>query len=293
MNASNSDQPAPNPDQESIDAWRASVEAADHAEIRARDAEEAFAKTHSRPTRILGWLVIGGIIIQFVGSFSRQDLDLGGIIFLIAGVRILQGSQAWVRFVALVGPFILLVFLARLIWPLIIVQPVMLRREWYSYGDLRLWTSFICPTVFMTAESILAFVALQHRQLPFWTRTAKISVAVAAGICLLQALFAISRDLKNQKLCRQFPMEIQKAEDYIRTHGDASSPAADQASQELISLPALHSVSVSISPGGGKQLAGRNSSEPPGSIHKATRYVKLPSGEWGKLELELILPDTP
>lgn len=293
MKAASPDRPSSNPDQEPINAWRAAAEAADHADIRAREEEEAFAKKHSRPTRILGWLVIGGIIMQVAGGFSRLGLDLGGPLFFIAGAMILKGSQAWVRFVAVAGSFVMLACIARLIWPLVLPEPVKVRSAWYSYGDLLLWTTFICPSVYFVAEAILAFVVLRHRQLICWTKTTKVFTLIVGAIFLIQASLVVARDLKNKELVRRFPVEIRKAEDYFKAHGTTLFAPTHPDAEELMSSPALHSVTLSTRSSGGIILPIKTSSVPRKQRRKATHWVKLPSGEWGKISIEFIVDEAP
>lgn len=294
MKAAIPNQPGPCPGPESTEGWLAAAEAADHETIRARDEEESFASKHSRPTRILGWLVIGGFLLQALGAIFDQHVDLGGPFFLVAGIMVLKGSQAWVRFVAFVaGAFVPLILLGKLVLPLALGQPVIWKEGWYSYDDTGFWIFIVCPAVYLLAEGVLAFTVLRHRQLPYWTRTVKLGTLVFGAIFLIQSSLSLARQLKNKDLLHRFPVEIRKAEDYFKAHGTWSYPPSHADAEKLMSSPVLYSVTLSTRSRGGIILPTKNSSVPPDQLRKATHYVKLPSGEWGKLEIGFIVDDSP
>lgn len=284
MNGDHPDPPTPHPDQETIDAWRASAEAEDHARIREQDAEEAHAKATSRATRILGMLVIGGVMMQFIATFTRQDIDLGGAIYLIAGILILKGKQAGVRFVAFVGILNALTCIFQLIKAQFHGQPVETRSGWRSFADFRLWVEYISPAVFFSAVAILAFAVLRHRQLPYWTKAVKASSVAAGTIMVVLAIKAVARDRKNDELCRRFPAEIKEAERHVTSIIGTVSPGR---------FPALYSLVAYSTPTSTVHHLVRSQSLPPGHVQKATHFIKLPSGEWRKLELGLIVNDAP
>ena len=292
MKATHPDEPGPHPDEESAGNWLAAAEAADHATIRAREEEEALARKHSRPTRILGWLVIGGILLEALGAIFAQGVSLGGPLFLVAGIMILKGSQAWVRFVAFfAGAFVLLTLIGELTLPLAMGQPVIWKEGWYSYGDTGFWMFVICPAAYLLAEVVLAFIVLRHRQLPYWTRTVKIATLVFGAIFLIQGSLALTRNLKNKELLRRFPAETRKAEDYFKVHGATLFATPPPDAEKLMSFPVIHSVILSTRSRGGIILPTKKSPVPPAQIRKATHYVKLPSGEWGKLEIGFIVDE--
>lgn len=152
MNGDHPDPQTPHPDQETIDAWRASAEAEDHARIRLRDAEEAHAKAYSRPTRILGILVIGGVMMQYIAAFSRQDIELGGAFYLVAGILILKGKQTGVRFVAFMGVLVALGAVSQLSLAQILGQPVATKSGWKTFADIRFWIEYASPAAFLSAS---------------------------------------------------------------------------------------------------------------------------------------------
>ncbi|QJE94237.1 hypothetical protein [Luteolibacter luteus] len=264
------------------------AEAKDHAQILTQDEEERHARKHSIPTRILGWMLIAGFILETTSSLFSQHLDLGGLLYFVAGIVILMGSQTALRFVAFCGILMMLLNLGQLIWSLAMDQPVKLKREWLDYRELRFWTAFVFPALFMFGESLLALVALRQRQLPYWTRMVKIFTAAFIVIFLAISLIRVTTDLRNKQLIHMFPKEVQLAENYLRTHGTMiSSPATDGPQAEIKALPSLHS--ISFSEGGTRGWEWTSSaSVPPDPIQRATHPVRLPSGKWGKIEFEFI-----
>ena len=276
------------PDQSSIDAWRAAAEAKDHAGIRARMAEEAYARKHSKPTRILGVLVVGGVLIHFIGEMSELGMDLGGPLFLLAGGAILAGKQAGLRFVALVASVVTLAKILSLGWSLFLGQPVAVGRAWHSFDALPFWTVSVATIVHLLAEAILAFVVLRHRQLRFWTKAVTVSAVVIGLLVLTFSTLRVWRDMENRRLCQQFDAEVRAVERYL----PVSVTSIARFEQEMQSFPAVHSITISPRPNSSTSMRVGNSSEPRSRLRKATRYLRLPSGGWVQLELELIVPNS-
>lgn len=235
-------------------------------------------------------MMAGGAILQMAGSILGQRADVGGLVYLIVGIGVLFGSQAGVRFAAFFGSLMMLLFTTDLVWSLAMARPVEVDGKLLDPADLRFWTVHVCPAVYVFAEGLLAFAVLKQRQLSYWTRVVKVSTVVLGCLFLVKATLAAASDVKGRQTIRMFPKEVAMAEDYLLTHGARiSSSATDRPQEELKALPALHSIAFFQGEAMGWDWTS-SASVPAHQIRKGTHWVKLPSGEWGKIEFGFIAP---
>jgi len=262
-----------------------------------REAEQLWAKRHHFPTRLLGGAIIASVVLSFVGSLLGDHLDFGGILLLIGGAYVLGGSQAWLRFVTFLYCGAFAAGIGDLLWPILTRQPFTLdspRWQWVAPTDRDFWLWLVMPTGFVGALASLCLVCLRTRQLRFWTKTARIWGGVFGGIYLVGLGFGAYSTLReagpNRRTADLFAGELAGLRRYLGTHGVATGSITDPLRQTLAANPAVVGCVIRDAPGGGIRLLGRDDPDPPGDPHTYTEFLRLPSGGWAQLELEVILP---
>ncbi|HEY1121192.1 MAG TPA: hypothetical protein VGE67_06310 [Haloferula sp.] len=261
-----------------------------------RFEEEKFAAKSSFPTKLLGWMLIAGVGLQIAGTISDQSYNFGGILFLIVGFRILKGSQGALRlatFFAFPGA----VFgLLRLIWTAARNEPLEINRAWKDYHDLAFWTLEVSPCMYFAAESIVATYAFRLRKIPFWTKTVRLWAAVAALVLLIKFLFFTMELVRQSETRRSLPKELAAAKAHFSAYGSSISGSSMRASEQTFSeLPNILQIGWKNSPNSTTEIYRKKSQDsPPAIFHRDhSEWLKLPSGEWGRIDMELILPEKP
>ena len=260
--------------------------------------EEEVARRQSMPTKLLGWMLIVTLGFDIASAFSGADASLGGIIFFLPGIAVLRGSQAALR-----SSTFLLILLAAVGWTQIAltfasVRPLEIGGSWFGYGQLKFWSLGICPNVYFTTAAILAFSAFRKREISFGSPMVKKSGCVVAVIFLpsgVQEAFDLSQ---NRALKKSFTREIQAAR--LLAEHRSRPPGTTSITDWIRTFAPMENVSkVSwmTSPGGSNRTYDRESrlgaSHSSGRVQRYSEWLRLPSSEWGKLELELILPEAP
>ena len=164
-----------------------------------------------------------------------------------------------------------------------------LGSRWYPYTDSLLWIRGVSPAAYLLGEAILAFVVLRHRRLRFWTGAVKGFAAAAVIVLIGAACYALHRDEKNKQLLDRFPNEVRMADEYLRTHGSSS-----RAFHEIMSSPVIRDFTVFWEPNAkGISYLMKNPAEDADKkqIREATRWVKLPAGQWARIQLEFLIPE--
>jgi hypothetical protein len=269
--------------------------AADVKSIQTREEEEKFAKQHSMPTWLLGWMLIAGFILQIAGGFTSSKVDLGGIIFLIAGLKVKDGSQAALRFVIFLTSLSAIAF-ASLIWDAAHLRPLRVGDVGYFADDLKFWILGISPPVYLLAESILGVTALKTRQLPFWTKTVRVWAVIFGIFYGILSAQGIRKWQRNRLVERTMAPELAAARAYIATATpgvlSSSSFAASQAA--FSAYPQIEGISWRGGSGGiGFGIYTRKPELTPlgGSSCEYTMWLRDAGGNWGELEMTLTLPD--
>lgn len=278
-------------------AWLAAAEAADRALIRKRDEEQAFARQHSKPTRILGALLIAGFILDIIGGAFQQSPKLGGPVFLVTGILVFRGSQAALRFVAVLCSWILAIGFTRIVWSLAFRQPIKIDKDWVWIKDPGFWIGYVCPLACFAAFAILAFVVLRLRQLPIWTKPVKIWTCIILALSLIEGSRVVWTDYRNKRIALQAADELDAIRAYVNIHGASFSRLSKLEAEKLIRHPTVHSIILNrggsfTTIGDRKALADPSVPRAAGSIRDYSEFIKLP-GEWAKLEVKFILPDPP
>lgn len=260
--------------------------------------EEETARRQSMPTKLLGWMLIGGFCLEVAGGFTGNHADLGGLLFLFAGIGVLKGSQACLRFTTFFvvqGSVALFVYL---ISSVVLDYPVEIGDKWSDYRDQSFWTLGVSPAMLMLAEAILAVLAFKHRRIRFWTRT----VATCAGIFAVLWLIGLAGSLvdmhENRSTGHRALAEIEAARLLASRHGKHSSPGSFlDWNRTFDPMTRVAAISIETSPGGRSRVYDR---EPhargtlsSGRLERYSEWVRLSPGKWGKLELELSLPECP
>lgn len=260
--------------------------------------EEEVARRQSIPTKLLGWLLIGGFCLEVAGGFTGNHADLGGLLFLFAGIGVLKGSQASLRFATFFVVPGSVAWIVQLIGSAVLDYPVEIGNKWSDFRQLSFWTLGVSPAMLMLAESFLAVMAFRLRHIAFWTRT----VAMFAGIVGILWLIQMASDTldwhHNRSMGREIPAEIQAARLLAKLYGGGiSSTSINNWNRTFDPLEKVRKVDWMTSPNGTIQVYDRNSrigrSRSTYRIEHYSEWLRLPSGKWGKLELELILPEAP
>jgi len=269
--------------------------AADVSLIQAREQEEQFARQHSMPTRLLGWMLIAGTVLQLIGGLTCSKTELGGFLFLLAGIQILKGSQGWLRMVIFFCVPGALLSLATLIWDLAHQHPIEINKKWYDFTDLKFWTLGVSPLAYIAAEGILGVLALRTRRLRFWTQATRIC-AVIFGTVILISWVTTARDwMRSQDLQHAFPAEIAVA----RAHVASSTGKVFFDRNRYTKFPQIETIECHRSGNSISMMynrrhdAGNWLPQQAGERRTYTEWCRDGSGKFGKLEIEFIVPENP
>lgn len=266
-------------------------------EFPEREEEQQWAGRHHFPTRLLGWTIIGGVLLSFVGAAFGGPTNLfGGVICLMAGGAILRGSQPWLRFVTFLFVFWTLAGLGGLLLPLLRHEPFVVGEppgRWVTWEDRDFWMGLVMPTGIGAALGTLGVACLRTRRLRFWTKTAKIWVGVFAGLVGVtsgvSALMAQRDPGRGADIAKRFSPEIAALRSYASTHGVTIAPASQPLIVTLMAKPAILSASLRTQPRGGLCFFRRDAPADAGKPRLHTEFFRLPSGEWAQLELEVLV----
>jgi hypothetical protein len=263
-----------------------------------QDREEDIARRRSMPTRLLGWMLIGGFCLELAGGFTGNHADLGGLLFLFAGIGVLKGSQSWLRFATLMAVLASSVGFLIITWSVAMNQPIEIDRGWVDYRQLSFWTLGVSPLMFLMAESILGAVAFRQRRIHFWTKTVRIFAGILAGILLIQGVKEVFKWRGESILKRTLSNEIETTRQLMIRHGSGFSASSSHDWQSGFEpLTKVRRINWMSSPNVTMQVYDRKSrigrSRSTYRIEHYSEWLRLPSGEWGKLELEVILPQAP
>jgi hypothetical protein len=261
-----------------------------------RFEEEKFASRNSFPTKLLGWMLIASFGFQIAGAISGNGIDFGGLLFLFTGIYILNGSQSALRFATFIIAPAAVIGLLKILWCVALRQPLEINKDWRDYRDLKFWTLGVSPCMYFVAEAIVATCAFRLRKIPFWTKTVRVWAGVFGVIFLLQLIFFARNLVRLREVRRSFPKELAAAEAYFSTYGRGISTASMRASEQTFGeLPNLLQVDWKNSPNSTTQIYRKVSGgdTPSGKRLDHQVWLKLPSGEWGKIEMKLILPENP
>ncbi|MEK7952520.1 hypothetical protein [Luteolibacter soli] len=261
-----------------------------------RFEEEKFAAKHSFPTKLLGWMLVAGIALQAAGSFSHGSYNFGGLVFLLAGFSILKGSQSALRFAAFFAVPGAILGSLRILWHVAAREPLEINGEWRSYGDLEFWTLDVSPCMYFAAESIVAACALRLRKIPFWTKPVRLWASVVGMLLLIQFGFFVRDLIRQREVRRSFPKELATAKAHILTYGGSvfATPSLISSVATFGEFPNILEVMWSTSPSSHSMIYRKNPNEGSalGKHLELQECLQLPSGEWGRIEMKLIQPES-
>jgi hypothetical protein len=254
-----------------------------------RFEEEKFASRNSFPTKLLGWLLIAGFGLQVAGASH----DFGGLLVLFAGISVLKGSQSALRFITfLIIPAAATGILA-ILWSIALHEPLEVDKAWRDYSDLKFWTLGISPCMYFVAEAIVAVCAFRLRKILFWTKTVRVWAAVFGIIFLVQFAF-FARDLVRQReVQRSMSKELAAAKAHFSAYGRGISSASMTASEQTFSeFPNVLEVDWKNAPNSTTEIYRKRSPDnrPSARRRDLQEWLKLPSGEWGMIEMKVVLP---
>lgn len=285
-------------DQDTVSPFDA-AHAEDLQRLRDRESEEKWACLHSMPTRVLGWMLIGGCLLQFVAGFMNSGVDLGGLVYLIAGICVLRGSQAALRFVVFFCAGVV-PGLIQLAWNSFQLRPILVDDVWYPIEDIKFWTLGVSPLVYFLGEFILGVLALRTRRVIFWTKTVKVSATVFGVLLLLGGAIAVQGWMRKRSVEKGFPAEIAAARSYIESSAASTVSGTSMRSAESLfsSYPRVVEVTWKSDMNSNLRLYHRGLAATDGLStgevsHRHSQLVRDHSGKWGEVELELIQPGKP
>ncbi|MCW1886425.1 hypothetical protein OKA04_16930 [Luteolibacter flavescens] len=262
-----------------------------------RFEEEKFAATNSFPTKLLGWMLIASLGLQIAGAISGNSFDLGGVLLLFLGMAVLRGSQTALRIAAFFAVPASVIGTLHVIWSIVFNEPLEVGNEWKSYHDLKFWTMVVSPTMYFAAKSMVAICALRLRKVTFWTKAVKwCSCIVGISLMIQLGLFAKSMILRSE-VRNALEKEISAAKAHVTTYFGRTGSSAFVMSpeQRFGEIPRIRSVSWKSSPNSTTVIYHQpgGATMPTGKHVDHSEWLRLPSGEWGKLEMEVILPKAP
>ncbi|MEP4079632.1 hypothetical protein [Haloferula sp.] len=270
----------------------------DDPEFFDAEAEAAWAKKHHFPTKVLGWTLISGVILSFIGNFTGNHYDLGGFLFLIAGGSILGGSQGWLKFVTFVCCMATFLGFTDIIWTIARGEPFSGGRgnnSWISSDSSAFWKEVITPLGYFAAISTLGVACIRTRRIVYWTKKARIWTGVLVGIYAIPALASVPNwGNREDEIRVHFNEEISQFRTYLISRGAFSHSGAFRSLENAFSEnPFILKASAKGSPNSSIQLYSRpNPSE--SETHTPityTEYLKTTSGDWVQLEMKFLLPE--
>ncbi len=258
--------------------------------------EEEPAKRQSMPTKLFGWMLIATLGFDIAAAFSGADVSLGSVIFFFAGIAVIRGSQAALRLSTFLMILLAVVGWTQITLTFASVRPFEIGGTWFGFRQLKFWSLGICPNVYFTTAVILAFSAFRKRGISFWSPVVKKSGCVVAVIFLANGAEKAFDLRQNRALKKSFPQEIQAARSLAkyRTRAPCTTSITDWI-RTFDPMENVRNVNWMSSSRGFTRLYDRESrlgaSRSGGRIQRYSEWLLLPSGEWGKLELEFILPE--
>lgn len=259
--------------------------------------EEEWARRHSMPTKLLGWMLIAGFVFEVCSGIIGGGLDLGGILFLFAGIAVMKGSQNWLRFVTVLVVLGALFSIGMIIHSFVTGHPIAIGKKWFDFRELEFWTLGVSPVMFLIAESILSIVAIKLRRIEFWTRSVKVWTGILGGFVVFCFAVQLFRILRDREFRRDFSSELEAARNHLVAHGGWSSLASRESSEAVFSrLPRVMTFTWRHDPKVGRVIYRKFKGSTPtidGKGNTYSEWIKLSSGEWGKIELKIILPESP
>jgi len=261
-----------------------------------RFEEEKFASRNSFPTKLLGWMLIASFLLQIAGGFTKSRHDFGGLLVLFAGISVLKGSQSALRFITFLIVPAAVVGLLSIIWSVIIHEPLEIDGNWKDYTDLEFWSLGLSPCMYFVAEVIVAACAFRLRKISFWTKTVRVWAVVFGIIFLAQLAFFARDSLRQREVHSAMSKELAAAKSHFLAYGKGFSSASITASERTFSaFSNVLEVDWKTEPHSTMEIYRKKSPDihPSDRLHDLKEMLKLPSGEWGMIEMEVILTENP
>ncbi|MCW1886426.1 hypothetical protein OKA04_16935 [Luteolibacter flavescens] len=267
----------------------------DASEQRSEIEEETRAALYSSPVRLLGLLMAGGAVFDLFAGIQGYGDRLGGILSFFVGLFVLKGSQIALRVASLLLILLATATIAKITWACWHGHPFEAGNKWVDLASLPFLAFVVSPCVYLIAESILSISALRLRKFQFWTKWTRILIA----IIVVAGAGWLTRDLVRQnEVRRDFSGELSKIRSWILSTAAAPSPAAKDPQLNL-ALENSRSIEkvlwkdrpASFMPTYKRDLPG--SPRGTGKPYLYSEWIRLSSGQWGKLEIEVILPKAP
>ncbi len=291
-----SDRPAP-----ASDSREPEAPAADFDRVPSAEDEALLARRHSAPTRVLGWMLIAVFPVELVSPIAHETLLIYGLVFLLAGVTVLRGSQSAIRFTIFLTVLFAIPILTLLLPEILRLHPVEIRGQWRDYRDTEFWTLGVSPLMLLVAGFVLAVATLRSRRILFWTRPVRCTAGILAA--LLFAKFGTVAWEWNRKRClaRDMAGELRAAREAFSELGRTTVP--DPAwSEHLAAFPRVGTVLWQPSAAGSYPLhdpynplfypSGGVGVSPEGRREWYSEWMRDSSGKWGKFQVSLIVPDS-
>jgi hypothetical protein len=233
---------------------------------------------------------------QIAGALTGNYHDFGGLLLLFAGIYVLNASQSALRFATfLIAPAAVLGLL-RMIWAIALREPVEINDAWADYRELKFWTLGVSPCMYLLAASIVATWAIRLRRIPFWTSNVRWFTAIFGALLLWKSGLFIRDLIRAKKINESLTIELASARgNFSDLRSAASSASIFTAEEPFEHFSTVRSVSYKVSPvADGCSFRNESFVLPPTKrLHKYQEWWKLRTGEWGRIEMEVILPEDP
>jgi len=254
-----------------------------------QDLEQKEAAKSSKPTRIAGWWAIAGFLFEMATAVLENQVHIGAAIYLIAGILILKGKQAALRFVIVLSSFNFLVDVATMSWSLALQRPLLAGTLWFSPGQLGYWVYAVVPAVIAALQIQTGMRALNDRELPLWTKTVKQGSIILGMIVLINAGTSLFAWHRNRQLGARANTEIELVRSYYQNPGNLEQALKWEA--QFKNHPRIQEVTSRDSTKGSMTVYVTDTFKANWRpLPKYEEYLRDSSGNWFKWEVVLATP---
>lgn len=261
-----------------------------------RAEEERLAKERSFPTRLFGISVLVVQALSIAAGLDGWSVQVD-LVSIIAGFMLLQGSQAWLRFMIFVTSLSAVALWFELLPALFQWQPLESGfgpdPAWLSSDMLRFWTHHVPVVGFETALAALGVIALKSRRLVFWTRTARWVGGTVVGVVVVVGIWSLVHQVLEFRDRRAFEREhaVELGAIEHALSGVTSTfglPVMDELDAFLDERRTVSGVVWHHSPRGSSRIyrltdgGGNDEREP-----DHTAFMRNGAGGWGRIEIHL------
>jgi len=259
--------------------------------------EEALAARHSRITRIAGWLLVAVPILSVVGAFFGRPGHID-LLSLIAGIMVLKGSQAWLRFASCIYLLVGIGGWWTVLPAIVHGRPIEIedRGDWVARDQPEFWTEHVAVIGALTFIGLASFLALKGRRLVFLTPKVRAWGGAMAAIALIAAGVELHQQFDERRQTRRAAARFERELDAIRhelSAGPRTSTFLTPATEQLLrQRPEIEVVVWETLPRGAMTVLYHRDNSYSFNFDEVafSAFHRLPSGEHGRIRFVLGQP---